>query len=75
MPKAAQATISAPWKQKFYAVKAGREPGVYDTWSEAEDQVSRAGQPPISTEFCSKVDGFRGAYYQTFQTRQEAEVR
>ena len=26
-------------KKKFYGVKVGRTPGVYDTWDEAEAQV------------------------------------
>ena len=26
-------------KKKFYGVKVGRAPGVYDTWDEAEAQV------------------------------------
>ncbi len=42
--------------KKFYAVKAGRTPGVYDTWSECEKQVK----------------GYSGAIYKSFSTKQEA---
>ena len=27
--------------KKFYAVKAGRTPGIYETWSDCEKQVQR----------------------------------
>ena len=27
-------------KKKFYAVKKGRKPGIYQTWNEAKSQVS-----------------------------------
>ena len=41
---------------KFYAVKCGRKPGVYQTWAECKEQV----------------DGFGGARYQAFPTEEEA---
>ena len=44
--------------KKFYAVKRGVRPGVYETWSACE---------PL-------VKGFPGAIYKSFPTRQEAEV-
>lgn len=43
-------------EKKFYAVKNGRKPGVYDTWDECKLQV----------------DGFSGAKYKGFKTEQEA---
>lgn len=43
---------------KFYAVKAGRTPGIYTTWTEAEAQVK----------------GFSGAEFKSFRTREEAEA-
>lgn len=43
--------------KKFYAVKAGKTPGVYETWEECKDQIS----------------GFSGAVYRGFATKQEAE--
>lgn len=43
--------------KKFYAVKSGRIPGVYDTWDECKSQV----------------DGFSGAVFKSFPTRQAAE--
>ena len=43
--------------KKFYAVKRGVRPGVYETWSACE---------PL-------VKGFPGAIYKSFPTRQEAE--
>jgi len=43
-------------KAKFYAVAAGRAPGIYPTWSECERQVK----------------GFRGAKFKSFATRDEA---
>ncbi len=44
--------------KKFYAVKRGVQPGVYETWSACE---------PL-------IKGFSGAIYKSFPTRQEAEV-
>lgn len=44
--------------KKFYAVKRGVRPGVYDTWPACE---------PL-------VKGFPGAIYKSFPTRQEAEA-
>lgn len=44
-------------KKKFYAVQNGRNPGVYLTWDECKKQV----------------DGFSGASYKSFPTREEAE--
>ncbi|KAF8318509.1 hypothetical protein DL93DRAFT_2075991 [Clavulina sp. PMI_390] len=44
-------------KAAFYAVKAGRVPGIYGTWGECEAQVK----------------GFSKAVYQSFKTRAQAE--
>lgn len=44
--------------KKFYAVKRGVRPGVYETWSACEPFVK----------------GFPGAIYKSFPTRQEAEA-
>lgn len=44
-------------KKKFYSVKSGRIPGVYQTWDEAKKQV----------------DGYPGAKYKSFPTLAEAE--
>lgn len=44
--------------KKFYAVKAGRIPGVYETWAECQKQTG----------------GFSGAVFKSFATRQEAEA-
>ena len=43
---------------KFYAVKAGKKPGIYLTWDECKKQV----------------DGFSCASYKSFKTREEAEA-
>lgn len=43
--------------KKFYAVRSGRKPGVYDTWAECENQVS----------------GYSGAEYKSFWSREDAE--
>lgn len=43
--------------KKFYAVKAGYAPGIYESWDECKKQV----------------DGFSGASYKGFVTRKEAE--
>lgn len=43
-------------KKKFYSVKAGREVGIFSTWSECEAQVK----------------GFAGAQYKGFETKDEA---
>ena len=42
----------------FYAVKVGKTPGVYDTWDDCKAQV----------------DGFSGAKYKKFGTKEEAEA-
>lgn len=43
---------------KFYAVKIGRKPGIYRTWTDCESQVK----------------GFSGAIYKSFSTEAEAEA-
>lgn len=43
--------------KKFYAVKAGRTPGIYETWDECK----------------SMVHGYKGAEYKSFSAREEAE--
>lgn len=42
---------------KFYAVKVGREKGIYTSWSETEKQVN----------------GFSGAMFKAFKTKEEAQ--
>ena len=44
--------------KKYYAVKAGRIPGIYRTWDEVKEQVN----------------GYSGAIYKSFETLQEAEL-
>ena len=44
-------------KKKYYAVKKGRSPGIYETWADCKKQV----------------DGFPGAVYKGFPVREEAE--
>lgn len=43
---------------KFYAVRKGKTPGIYDTWDICK----------------SMVDGVSGAEYKSFKTREEAEA-
>src|SRR5690242_18996060 len=43
-------------KQKFYAVRKGRQPGIYSDWDSCKRQV----------------EGFAGAQYKSFSTREEA---
>lgn len=43
--------------KKYYAVRVGRVPGVYDTWPECQEQVN----------------GYSSAVYKGFKTRKEAE--
>lgn len=45
-------------KKKIYAVRNGRKVGVFETWDECK----------------SAVDGYKGAKYKSFQSREEAEV-
>ena len=45
-------------KKKYYAVRIGKTPGVYLTWDECRAQV----------------EGFSGAVYKSFSTREEAEA-
>ena len=47
----------AKTKQKFYAVRKGRTPGIYLTWEDCSQQVT----------------GVAGAIYKSFETRAEAE--
>lgn len=42
---------------KYYAVRKGRNVGVYTTWNECQDQVS----------------GYKGAEFKSFKTKEEAE--
>lgn len=42
---------------KFYAVKIGRNPGIYNSWSECQQQVN----------------GFKGAIFKSFKTKEEAD--
>ncbi len=44
-------------ERKYYSVKAGRKPGIYETWEECKEQVI----------------GFPGAEYKKFSTLKEAE--
>ncbi|KAK5635242.1 hypothetical protein RRF57_010954 [Xylaria bambusicola] len=44
--------------QKYYAVRAGNQPGVYLTWAECQQQTA----------------GFRGASYKSFTSREDAEA-
>lgn len=44
-------------KKKYYAVKVGEVPGIYENWSDCKSQI----------------DGFSGAIYKSFATRKEAE--
>jgi len=43
---------------KYYAVKRGRETGIYDNWAECKAQV----------------DGFNGPVFKSFPTREGAEA-
>lgn len=43
---------------KFYAVRKGRTPGIYRTWSDAQREVT----------------GFKGAEFKSFKTSEEAEA-
>ncbi len=45
-------------KQKYYAVKVGKTPGIYMTWDECKDMVH----------------GYPGAIYKSFEKLEEAEV-
>ena len=44
-------------KQKYYVVWAGVKPGIYPDWGDAKAQI----------------DGFEGAKYKSFESRDEAE--
>ncbi len=43
-------------KRKFYVVWVGREPGIYDTWADAQEQIN----------------GFPGAKYKSYDDIDEA---
>lgn len=42
-------------KKKYYAVKAGRKPGIYETWNETEEQT-KGYSNPIFKSFPSRVE-------------------
>lgn len=44
--------------RKYYAILSGRKPGIYDSWSAAQEQVT----------------GYTGAKFKGFPTRKEAEA-
>lgn len=44
--------------KKFYAVKVGRKPGIYESWPEAQNQVS----------------GYKNAEYKSFKNKKEAQA-
>lgn len=44
--------------KKFYGVKSGRVPGIYETWAECQNQIH----------------GFSGAVYKSFPTKEEASA-
>ena len=54
--QATTTTTTKKKKAKFYAVAAGRKPGIYTTWEECEPQVK----------------GFSGAKVKSFKTKDEA---
>lgn len=45
-------------EERFYAVRAGRIPGVYTTWAECQNMIN----------------GFQGAVYKAFPSREEASL-
>jgi ribonuclease H-related protein len=45
-------------KKKFYAVKVGKLKGIFESWAECKEQV----------------DGYKGAIYKSFTTKEEAEI-
>ncbi|WP_105956491.1 ribonuclease H family protein [Apilactobacillus quenuiae] len=45
-------------KKKYYAVKKGRKPGIYNSWAETQKQVS----------------GFSGAQFKSFSTKEKAQL-
>ena len=45
-------------KKKYYAVRVGKKPGIYETWEQCKEQV----------------DGVSGAQYKSFSTLPEAET-
>lgn len=44
-------------KKKYYAVVYGKEPGIYESWSECQEQIN----------------GYSGALFRSFKTKEEAE--
>ena len=44
--------------KKFYAVKVGKIPGIYETWPDCQNQIN----------------GYSGAVYKGFATREEASA-
>ncbi|KAF9878571.1 RNase h domain protein [Colletotrichum karsti] len=63
--RAAPATGGSHWKKaktekekKWYAVKSGKEPGVYETWDQCQAQTT----------------GYHGAVYKSFTRKEDAEA-
>ncbi len=68
-------------KQKWYAVRIGRQPGVYSTWKDCQQEVRGF---ILRTHFLSQtilaqlppglqVHGFSGAVFKSFNSKQQAQ--
>lgn len=61
---------------KFYAVRSGRVPGVYEKWEDAEAQVCAASliAREMVPRLTMQVIGFPGSLHKAFETFEEAAV-
>jgi viroplasmin and RNaseH domain-containing protein len=69
MPKAPKSKKKG---NKFYAVRVGRTPGVYQSWDECEMQVRYQLSGVYSTDV--QVKQYPGAVHKAFKTEDEATV-
>ncbi|RLN67955.1 hypothetical protein BBJ29_005300 [Phytophthora kernoviae] len=73
-------------KSGFYAVAAGRSPGIFTSWPEAEAQIrgfsgarykkfpSQAEAQAFIDQFNGQVEGMRSAKFKKFPTQEEAQA-
>ncbi|KAG2518214.1 hypothetical protein BBI17_005480 [Phytophthora kernoviae] len=69
-------------KSGFYAVAAGRSPGIFTSWSEAEAQIRgfsgarghKTGVFQTWNEAKQQVEGMRSAKFKKFPTQEEAQA-
>jgi ribonuclease HI len=60
-------------KAKFYAVKTGKNPGIYTNWCVPSRYYVLLNLTPSRPDCKAQVEGASGATYKSFGTREEAQ--